>query len=49
MSEHQSCPQCGVDITEMDAQGFVDHMHAVHPDTYALFKRVFASFGGDDE
>jgi uncharacterized short protein YbdD (DUF466 family) len=38
-----------VDITEMDAQDFVDHMHDAHPDTYDLFKRVFASFGEDKE
>jgi hypothetical protein len=45
----QTCPSCDVDITAMDAQGFVDHMHDAHPDTYDLFKRVFASFGEDKE
>lgn len=48
MSERQTCPSCEVDITDMDAQGFVDHMHDAHPDTYDLFKRVFASFDASD-
>lgn len=49
MRDHQTCPSCEADITHMDAQGFVDHMHDAHPDMYETFKRVFASFGGDDE
>ena len=44
--ERQMCPSCDVDITEMDAQEFVDHMNDAHPAMYDLFKRVFASFGG---
>ena len=45
--ERQMCPSCDVDITEMDAQEFVDHMHDAHPEMYRLFKAVFASFGGE--
>ena len=49
--ERQMCPSCDVDITEMDAQEFVDHMHDAHPSMYDLLKRVFASFdkGEPDE
>lgn len=39
------CPECGTDISAMDAQAFVDHMEAKHPETYAVFRRVFESFG----
>jgi hypothetical protein len=44
-----ACPECGVDITAMDAQAFADHMHDAHPDTWALFKRVFDSFAPNPE
>lgn len=47
MKKHDYCPQCGVDITAMDAQGFADHMHDVHPETWEMFRRVFASFEGE--
>lgn len=46
MTAHETCPTCGVDITTMDAQDFVDHMHEKHPEMYDIFKRVFMSFGG---